>query len=602
MGKGGSTTGRAPLPASPAVVSEVNTASTLTVSDLAQTADVLGPLTKRTELIQATAKLLARASVAEIGPLVYLLQGRLAPLFSPLEIAFGDALAAESIAAAYGKERQVVEDLVDHVGDLGTVARELSGAGAAPLGLLAAYRELVAIAEEKGGGSQLRRRDRFAALLRDADPSAAEFLVRLSLGKLRLGVKEATIIEALAIARTGRKDDKPLIEVAYYRSSDLGAVARQYFTVGSAGLAEFSIVVGHPVLPALAEALPDAQTIVSKLGPVYVEGKYDGMRLQVHKKGPHVQLFSRNLEEQTAMWPEVVSAIATELACDEAILEGEVLAVDPGSGEMLPFQETAKRRRKHNVAEKAADIPVRFFAFDALLVDGRDLTGVSYPERRAALLRTIPERSAVLAASRSDLASTSAEVQRLFEAYVAEGLEGIICKTDAPYRVGKRTFDWTKLKRGMSREMTDSVDCVVIGYNLGEGKRTALGAGALLLAVYDSETDEYHSICKLGTGMTDAQMVDIIARVKPLERSERPTNVRSRLIPDRWVTPEVVLEVMADEITVSPTHVAGAVDDGPGYALRFPRLERIRDDKRADEATSVERIRTVFSAQRTRKV
>ena len=574
--------------------------------ELARTFDALEATSSRRELVALLADALGAAADDELPPLIYLCQGRLAPPFVPLEFGMADKTVADAIGQAYGLDRATVLRRYDALGDLGLVAAELRAAwptGAdrdAGLGVLDVYTRLRAIAEASGSGSIARKVELLAALLREVDAVGAKHLARIPLGRMRLGIGDPTILEALSVAHSGDRSLRPVLEAAYNRTSDLGLIGHTLRIGGPEAVAQLTIRPGNPVRPALAERLPDAAAILARLGRCAIEPKFDGLRLQVHRCGDHeVRIFSRNLEELSAMFPEVTAA-ALRLPVREAIFEGEVLAYNPATEEFLPFQQTTRRRRKHGVEELAAELPLRMFAFDVLYADGADLTPLPYIERRERLAALIGEHERdVLALAPSEIVAEPEALERFFEQVVSQGLEGIVAKKlDAPYQAGARNFNWVKLKRVSAGHLQDTVDCVILGYIYGRGKRAAFGVGALLVGVYDDERDEFVTVTKIGTGLSDAEWRTIRERCDAITVPQRPARVFSLIEPSVWVEPQVVIEVLADEVTRSPIHTCGMRDGELGYALRFPRLVSFRSaDKRPEDATTVREIIALYAQQ-----
>ncbi len=404
-----------------------------------------------------------------------------------------------------------------------------------------------------------------------------------------------------------KKNHKIAIERAFNLRSDLGEVSsilieKSIFEIEKIGPVPFS-----PIRPALAERLPSSQEIFEKLGKCVVEGKYDGLRLQIHKKEGKVLLFSRRQEPVTHMFPEIVHSAIEDLNCSEAILEGEAIGFIEETNAFLPFQQTIQRKRKHEVDELSKQIPLKLFAFELLYLDGIDLTNLPYEQRREKLNKIIKENS-IISVSQNTIAQKYQDIDRYFEKCVEDGLEGIVAKDlNAPYNAGARKFAWIKLKKSYSKKLADTVDVVVIGYFLGKGKRTKFGLGGLLTAIYEPENNQFKSIAKVGSGFTEEEMVQIFQSLQKDIIKEKEPDVLSNLIADRWVRPRLVLTLTADEITLSPTHLAGAgklldKDSKPipeGLALRFPRLTAIRTDKDPKQATSEQEIIDMFLLSRS---
>jgi DNA ligase-1 len=557
----------------------------------------------RKELVQTLAELYTKASPDDIRPLTYLIQGRLAPFFEPIEIGMGDKLVIAAIAQASGRPSDEVTRLSNTLGDLGLVAAELSPKpGARPPSIVDVHEQLGEIAAASGPGSVEKKRSLFAALLGSLDAASRKHLVRMALGRLRLGIGDPTVLEALSFARTGDRSLRPLLEGAYNRTSDLGLIARTFWTDGEKGVEALKITVGRPLRPQLAERLPNPEAVIKRLGPVAAQPKYDGVRVQIHKNGPQVRVFSRNLEDYSPMFIELVNA-ARNLKDRTLILDGEAIAFNPESEEYRAFHETASRRRQHGIEEAAASMPLAAFVFDVLYRDGKDLTSLPYAERYA-LLDDALGRSTVLLPTPLTQADTAERLTAVLLDNISKGLEGVVVKRmDSPYQAGARNFNWVKLKRTTSGQLNDTVDLVLLGYYYGRGKRTAFGLGAVLAGVYDSENDRFETITKIGTGLSDEGWREVHKRADPLQVPERPARVSSLLTPDVWLEPRVVVEVLADEITPGTNHTAGKVGDGPGYALRFPRIVSFRDlDKRPEDATTVKEIVELYAQQRTRTV
>jgi len=572
-------------------------------SELAGYLDQLEATSSRNEMVRILAELYRACSVDEIEPVTYLIQGRLAPFFEPVEIGLGERLLISAIATAYRTPKEEVSKLYRQIGDVGVTAQRLApkdGHGAPPA-VVDVHQRLREIAGTSGAGSLQRKLDLFAGLLDELDPASAKHLVRITVGKMRLGIGDPTVLDALSFAKRGDRSLRPTLEAAYNRTSDLGLVARTLWAEGERGLDALKVTVGKPLRPQLAERLPNPDSVIRKLGIVGVQPKYDGFRVQIHKDSDRVSIFSRNLETMTSMFPELVAA-ARRLNVETAILDGEAIAYNPESEEYVPFQETTSRRRKEGIEEFALRVPLRAFIFDVMYRDGSDLTPLPYEKRFEIANEVIRDTDTLLTAPLTKTDSAEVLTRELLD-NISRGLEGVVAKRlDSPYQAGARNFNWVKLKRVASGELTDTVDVVLLGYYGGKGKRAEFGAGALLAGVYDSDRDEFVTISKLGTGLSDEGWRDIHKRVNRLEVSHRPPRVNSILVPDVWLQPEVVVEVLADEITPSPRHTAGKVDDQPGFALRFPRIVSFRsEDKKAEDATTVREIREMFDQQRQRK-
>ena len=326
--------------------------------------------------------------------------------------------------------------------------------------------------------------------------------------------------------------------------------------------------------------------------------KMDGFRIQIHKNKEEIRMFSRNLEEMTHMFPELIDASKKQIKAETAILDTEALAYNPDSEEFLPFQETTKRRRKHGIAEMAKTLPLKAFVFDILYKNGKSLIDEPLSKRMEILKETIGE-DGVLIRTKNQIVKDSKTLTLLLEDAISKGLEGVVVKKlESKYEAGARNFNWVKLKRNSSGELNDTIDCVILGYITGRGKRIAFGAGALLVGLYDKKSDEFVTVSKIGTGLTDEEWREVHKRADRIRVEKRPARVNSLITPSVWIKPEIVIEVLADEITRSPIHTAGKSDSDPGYALRFPRLVSFRGfDKKAEDSTTVEELVEMYRLQ-----
>jgi DNA ligase-1 len=311
--------------------------------------------------------------------MVYLCQGRLAPFFVPLEIGMGEKLVAQAIADAVGQDRDQVLKLYGKVGDLGLVAQELKSHHSSPAthhdhSVVDVFNQLHTIATTTGAGSIETKVRLLSQLLASVDSISAKHLTRIPLGTLRLGIGDPTLLDAFSFTKVGDKSLRPQLERAYNETSDLGMIAIVLWRDGIDAVDKLRIEVGRPLRSQLTERLPTPTKVIEKLGPVIVQTKYDGFRTQIHKNGDEVHIYSRNLEEMTEMFPDIIAGVRTQVATKTAIFDAEAIAYNEASGEFYRFQETTKRRRKHNVEETAQELPLRAFIFDVLYADGQPLS------------------------------------------------------------------------------------------------------------------------------------------------------------------------------------------------------------------------------------
>ena len=596
----------------------------------------LEKVSSRLEMTAILAEMFSEAKAEDVDKIVYLSQARLGPDYNTREIGLGDKMVQEAIAKASGFPREEVEKLYREKGDLGLVAehclakKRQRSLFSESLSVSKVFENLKRIAGLEGKGSQELKLKLLAELFNSSTPLEAKFIARIPIGNLRLGTGEPTLMDAFAITFIPeiKKDKKLLmrfekelkekkeekraeeldrkikffvrekIEEKFNVHPDIGNIAKVLKEHGLAGLDKIKITPGIPIRPTLAERLPSAEEIVKKLGRCAIEAKYDGFRFQIHKSGAGVTIFSRNQENMTHMFPEIVEAVKKQVKAKDAIFEGEALAYNEETGEYLPFQVTIQRKRKYGVEEKAKEFPLRLFAFDVMMVDGKNAMELPFIERRKKLASIIA-KGGTIELTQSIETDDAKKIEAFFNLCVEKGLEGIIAKDlHARYIAGARKFAWIKLKRSYRGELTDSIDAVIIGYYKGKGKRTQFGLGALLSAVYNNKDDCFESIAKIGTGMTEEQLVELEKMLSKLRESKKPARVKSELEPDVWVSPKIVIELVADEITQSPVHECAKKETGEGLALRFPRLISIRRDKKPEEATTTKEITGLFGQQK----
>ncbi|MDE1798383.1 MAG: ATP-dependent DNA ligase [Candidatus Micrarchaeota archaeon] len=679
----------------------------------------------RLEMADYLSRLFSKAQRAEVRPLVFLCSGVLAPPFEGLELGIGEKLVAQAIALVSGRSPSELDAYFKKSGDWGLTAewalgkKKQTALFSQEQDLHHVYDSLVKLAKLSGAGSQDAKIKTLAEMLNSSSGLEAKYVVRFCVGKMRLGVAEPTILDALTLLRvplvkesirgietrpdkkkyeikmaagedekkedeaaeageekaespssdekkSARKrpkqkesetadatlvaffscDDERITEIPDSSAVDLvlstgehlpltlsklravkerpgvfkatiagfkkavrAPVERAYNLCSDLGLVselalfeypkirKFELRLFSPVRPALAERLPDANAILEKIGPCAVEGKYDGFRLQVHKDGPRVELYSRKLERVTPAFPEVVEA-ARLLPAAHLIFEGEALAYNAKEKRYYSFQTTIQRKRKYGVEQMSKDFPLRLFAFDLLYADGVDWTAEPYSSRRDALERLVKGNSEILP-SELKQAKTGAQLQNFFEHCLAEGLEGIIAKDlSAPYVPGAREYAWIKLKKSYGA-LADTLDTIIVGYYLGEGARAAFNFGGLLVAVRNEQTGMLETVARIGSGFNEEEMAQLAETLGALKVKEKPAQLEAKIKPDFWVEPKLVATVSADEITLSPMHTCGLAG-GRGYALRFPRLVQLREDKGVDEATTTSEVEKLYSMQKNK--
>ena len=558
--------------------------------------------TKRLEMFDILSETLSKVSKEEIAKTVYMLQETLLPPFFNVQLGIADKMAEKAMAEAYGVTVERIEKAYKEKGDLGNIAEELNDRNkGSTLTVSQVYDKLMEIAQTSGEGSVDKKVKLISELLKEASGLEAKYIVRFMLGKLRLGVGEATIMEALSMAKLHNRDFKGELERAFNLCSNLGRVAEVFYKEGEKGVRNFKIETMEPIRPALAERLPNAEEIIKKLGRCAVDQKFDGFRAQVHKDGDKVKVYSRNLEDITGYMPEITEAVK-KLKVKKIIFDSEALTYDDETNTLYPFQITIQRKRKHNVEEASQNFPLRLFVFDIMLLDDTQLINEPYSKRRETLEKLF-QKEGVISKSSIIVTDDPKEFDKFFEITIGNGLEGVVAKKlDAPYAAGARNFSWVKLKRSYKSQLNDTIDTVILGYFKGKGLRAELGIGALLVGVYDEKADMFRTIAKVGSGFSEEQFKELRRMLDDEKVDKKPARVDSILVPDVWVEPKYVIAVKADEITKSPIHTCGA-KEGVGYALRFPRaVTFIRTDKKAEDTNSVKEIEEMFEEQRRVKV
>ncbi len=584
---------------------------------VASALDQMERITSRTQLTLLLVGILKKTPARVIDKVVYLIQGKIGPEWKDLpELGIGEKMLIKAISLAYRTSEQQVERLYKSIGDLGKVAETLSARAGRPAasGLLAfmetekasltvsrVYDTLLRIAYAQGEGSRDLKLRLLSGLLADAKPKEAKYIVRFVEGRLRVGIGDATVLDALAIVFGGGAQARPIVERAYNLRADLGMVASLLAQKGLEALQDIGPMIGIPIRPMLAERGKSLEELFKKVGgKAIVEYKYDGERAQIHKKDDQIYIFSRRMENITNMYPDVVSMARERIKAREAIVEGEIVAIDPETLELRPFQELMHRKRKHDIYRVMKEVPVAVFLFDVLYADGKDLTKRTLLERRR-VLEDIVDPTETFAIAKYVVTDDVNEAWRLFLEAVEEGAEGIMIKAihDKSYYVaGVREWLWIKFKRDYKSEMMDTVDLVVVGAFYGRGKRGGM-LSSLLMAAYDPERDLFKTVCKVATGFSDEELANMQELLEPLKRQSKHPRVESRVKPDVWIEPSLVAEILGAELTLSPMHSCclDAIRQGVGISIRFPRFIRWRPDKRPEDATTEEELLEMYKSQ-----
>ena len=561
---------------------------------------------KRIELTNILVELLKKTPKKIIPNVVYLLQGIIRPNFEGVELGVAEKLAIRAISKSSGLPIKKIEDDYRNCGNLGLTASNIlklktqTTFTAEKITVERVYETLFKIANLEGKGSQDLKMKYISSLLNDATPLEAKFVLNILLGTLRLGIAENTVMDALAIGFTGKKEYRKQIEDAYNVSSDLGKVSEVIASEGLDGIKKFQISLFSPVRPMLADRIKSEKEATEKMPVEFAaEYKLDGERVQIHKQADKIILFSRSLENITKYYPDIVENIGNSLDVNEGIFEAEIVAINENTGEFLPFQELMHRRRKYKLKEAVLQYPITVNFFDVLYFDGKNCLGLKYSERRKILESSVKENNFAKLIPIA-MVKNENQIEDFLENSINSGCEGLMLKIlDAPYRAGIRGGNWLKLKREYRNELGDSLDLVVIGAYFGKGRRTGR-YGTLLLATYNEEKDNFPSICKVGTGFTDEsldQLYQILSNKVILKKNPR---VESEMEADVWFEPELVLEIVASEITLSPIHKTelDTIRKGSGLALRFPKFTgKIRVEKSPEDASTGEEVSSLYKGQ-----
>jgi DNA ligase-1 len=574
---------------------------------VAETLGYMEGTTKRLELTQHLVDLFKITPSDIIPKVAYLLQGKLRPDHEGIEVGVAEKIAVKALSKSAGIPVPKIEKEYKKAGDFGQATATILEQKTQTTFLKEditverVYETLFKIAELKGSRSQDMKMKYISSLLNDSSPAEGRFIAKIITANLRLGIADYTILDALSIAFTGSKENRPLLEYAYNVCSDLGRVAESVAKNGIKELVHFQVSVFSPIRPMLAERVKSSEEAHEKMGQEFAaEYKLDGERVQIHIQKETTILYSRSLEDITSYYPDIVEKIGKTIRSKEAILEAEAVAINENTGEFLPFQELMHRRRKYNITKAVQEYPITVNLFDIMFIDGKSCLDMSYKERRQILEEIVTEDTFARTMPMT-IVRTNDEVEDFLENAINSGCEGLMLKQlDSPYRAGARASNWLKLKREYRNELGDSLDLVVVGAFYGRGRRTGK-YGALLLSAYDKEDDTYPSVCKVGTGFTDESLDQFYQILSDKIIVKKDPRIDSGLEADVWFEPEVVIEIVASEITLSPIHKVALdkIRKSSGLALRFPKFTgKIRFEKTPENATSVNEIMTMYNNQK----
>jgi len=572
---------------------------------VAQVFDQIEKISSRLEITRLLAGLLRKTTPSESRIICYLSLGQLNPPYIGTQFQVAEKNFMKVVANLINMSEAEVKKQAKRYGDVGSVLELGRWRTKDELTVHQVYKELENVESISGEGAQEGKIKALYDLLKKLDSISAKYVARIVIGKLRLGFSEMTVVDALSWMETGDKSLRKSIENAYNICADIGFIAETLKEGGIDAIEHMRIEVGIPIRPAAAERMPTAKAIIEKIGDCVAQPKLDGFRLQIHLdktgKKPLVRFFSRNLIDMSYMFPDIAQEIV-DLDVENIICEGEAIVYDPNTGNFLPFQETVKRKRKHGIEKAISDFPLQVFIFDLLYLNGEEFLTKTHKSRRKELLNVFKNfgHKNIRVIQEKEI-KTAKELEKYFTENIAAGLEGLVVKKESShYQPGKRNFNWIKLKRQEEAgQLEDTIDCVILGYYAGKGKRAQFGIGAFLVGVYNKKEDNFQTIAKIGTGMKDHDWVYLKQRCDLIAVKEKPKNVQcpKELAPDVWVSPDIVCLIRADEITLSPLHTTGKTAKELGFALRFPRFMGYRPDKKPTQATSVKEIKGLFKDQ-----
>lgn len=595
----------------------------------------------RNGMTEILAEFFKKLNSKDAEMVTYLIQGRVAPFFVVSEFNFSEKSLLSLLTSLsklkgrkfdVGKKRTELGDIGDTteflVNELNIQSHNLS--------LEEVYSQLWEIINTNGTGSVDKKKSMVLNLLQQMNPLESKYLSRIICGELRLGLNSKTVLDVYSFVLNGDKSLREKLDQAYGVSADLGYICSLVMKVrdgGNVKLLDLNITPGIPVLSRLVERVGSFDEVIERFGKEFlVQPKFDGLRCQIHKfprndsairekmvwenfvskpvqeglfslgtdKKYEVKLFTRNLEDVTSMFPEIVDT-AMNIEYDSFVLDSEVLGWNYKDDTFLSYQETMQRRRKYGIMGKQENIPVKAQTFDLLYLNGADMSEMDTSERISRLNEKFSNTHGGIEVCSTDLINNIEDLKKIFDYNVAHGLEGIIVKQlNGKYLPGVRNYEWIKLKKSMQKELVDTVDLVAVGYYYGSGRRSKLGVGAVLGALYNPDNDMYEAICKVGTGFSDSLLKQIGKDLQVDILNRRPKNVfvNDMLVPDVWIDPKVVFSVEADEIT---KNIRGNNDIGGGLSLRFPRLVEWNRDKTSEEATTIKEMEELYKVQKSHK-
>ncbi|UCG95405.1 MAG: ATP-dependent DNA ligase [archaeon] len=559
-------------------------------AEMAETYEKLEATQSKLDKADILAELFSRASPEDLPKIVFLARGRVFPSYSEDEIGIASQLMIKAISRSTGFSIRDVEKKFKETGDLGLAAshfvksRRQRTLLSSKLSLNKVFRNIRELSSIEGARSQEKKMDLIAELFASAEPKEALYITRTVLEELRIGVARGIIRDAIvkAFLSPGDMEEKKefteAVDYAYNVLSDFSEVARIAKKDGVKGLKKAKVKLGQPIHVMLGEKTDSIKDIIEKFGKVAVEFKYDGLRTELHKRGNKIWIFTRRLEDVSHQFPDLVETARKALKPEECVVDGEVLAIDKKTGYPQPFQNLSQRiHRKYNIKEMTKKIPIQVNLFDIMYKDGKMLFDKTFTERRKILeksVKTIPEKFQL---AKQIVTDDLKKAEKFYEQALDAKQEGVFLKVpDSRYVFGRHVGGWYKIKPIM-----ETLDLVIVAATWGEGKRSKW-LSSYVLACREPDTGKFLPCGMMGTGLTEEMFETMTHTLKPLVTKEKGKKVELK--------PKVVVEAGYQEIQKSPTYEAG-------YALRFPRLLRIREDRSPDEADTVERLKKLYRSQ-----
>lgn len=563
----------------------------------------------RLEMAQILYQLFKDAKDEEISSLIYFCQGKVGPKYKGKEINIGTSTLLSLVSRYLGQNLKTVKDNFYKYGDVGLVIENLKSKKqqktlfSKQLTFLDVYKTFEKMSLVDGKGAVENKIKLFESVLYYSDVFSAKYILRFPIS-LRLGFSDSTIIDALSLMEEDeslKKEVRDLILEKYNLVSDLGLIAKEFKEKGVEGINNLTIKPFIPIKPALCERSKDFEEIHERLSKennlFCVDTKVDGFRMQIHKFKSKVVIFSRNEEEITDMFPDIVLKVS-KIPYD-FIIDSEAIAYDSENKKYYNFQITMQRKRKYNILEKSKELPLHLKIFDIVYFKGKTIYDKPFKDRREILENNF-NISEEISLTKIKYTKDIEELKLFFKESLEKGFEGIIAKSlDSKYTAGSRGFNWIKYKKSYDKDKLDNIDVVILGMFYGQGKRTQTGLGALLVGLYDENTNKYYTIAKIGSGLKDDILKELSVKLKPYIQEIKPNNLVSNLIPDVYLLPKIVIEVNYDDITISSQHTTPLENTDKKLALRFPRFIKYRFDRDDKNTTSIKEISRIYSLQKT---